>query len=81
MKKELLALSSEIINGLLSRKDPFCTFEAAGIRDGLEIIHEYVANREFGVAFEHLEYIISECDISLSPAQVERLSSLAKRFK
>lgn len=81
MEKEILQLSKEIIDELLNSKDSSYTFESLGISDGKDIIQEYVNNSETGLAYEHLEYIISESNISLSISQLNRMSTIAQKFK
>lgn len=81
MRKELLELSQEIIAKLLNERGVAHEFESLGIKDGEKIIQEYVQNNEVGLACDHLEYIISECDIVLSKSQEERISLITKKFK
>ena len=40
--------------------------DQAGLRDGADIVHDYLSHGEAGVAFEHLLYMIKESHIELS---------------
>ena len=55
---------------------PGSTLDQAGLRDGFAIVEGYVRHGEWGVAFEHLVYMIREPDIALSPESTAALKSL-----
>ena len=46
-----------------------------GLRDGLEIVGEYLKHGEYGLAFDHTLYMISEAELCLSS---RALSDLAR---
>lgn len=77
----MLQLSKEIIDEFLNSKDSSYTFESLGISNGKDIIQEFVHNNETGLALEHLEYIISENEISLNISQLNRMSTITQKFK
>jgi hypothetical protein len=52
-------------------------FDQAGLRNGLEIVEGYVRAGEFGVAFDHLRYMVKETDIPLSSTSVRFLEETA----
>lgn len=45
-------------------------FDQAGLRDGLEIVGDFIRAGEFGVAFEHVLYMVSETHVSLTSSSV-----------
>jgi hypothetical protein len=51
---------------------PGSALDQSGLRDGLEIIRDYLQHGEAGVAFEHLLYMLTELDLVL-PADVYAL--------
>lgn len=75
MKDTILTLTTEIFEGLDTTK-----YDALGIADGQKIISEFLKAHEFGLAFEQLSYIISECEISLDSRQRETFELLQKKL-
>jgi hypothetical protein len=47
-----------------------------GLRDGFAIVDDYLRHGEWGVAFEHLQYMNDEPGIALSPESTTALKSL-----
>lgn len=45
---------------------PGSALDQAGLRDGAEIVLDYLSHGEAGVAFDHLLYMIKEPDLELS---------------
>lgn len=63
----------------LHRTDPLNpTFDQVGILDGRENITEYLEHNEWGVAFEHLLYMIHESGIAFPENELLELHSIAK---
>lgn len=56
------------------------TFDQCGLRDGFKIVEEYVQAGELGVAFDHLLYMVTETDISLTSSSVLFLEQTAVTF-
>lgn len=54
--------------------------DQAGLRDGLNIVEDYVSHGEVGLAVEHLLYMITEPDIGLSQQDIEFLRGLCELF-
>ena len=52
----------------------------AGMRNGLEIIKEYNSEREFGLAFEHILYMIHETGIEIDKASSELITGLGEKL-
>ena len=52
--------------------------DSAGLRDGTAIIEEYLAYGEFGVALEHLIYMIEEAHLPISQATFETIQKAAQ---
>lgn len=47
-----------------------------GLREGSEIVRDYLAHGEAGVALDHLLYMLQEPPLTLSAAGLERLARL-----
>ncbi|WP_189702688.1 hypothetical protein, partial [Subsaximicrobium wynnwilliamsii] len=80
LKKEIAELSDEILNSIWSNRIEQSDLKSFGIKDGTQIISEYLENREYGIAYEHLAYIILECDMELSVEQKSRMDKIADRM-
>jgi hypothetical protein len=80
LKKEIAELSNEILNSVWSNVIEQLNIESLGIKDGKQIIAEYLEYREYGIAYEHLEYIITECEMELSVEQKKRMDKIADRM-
>ena len=52
-------------------------FDQLGLRDGLKIVEDYLRAGEFGVAFDHVLYMVVETEIALSAAAVRFLEDTA----
>ena len=59
---------------------PGSPLDQAGLRDGFAIVDDFVRHGEWGIAFEHLQYMIREPDIAISPESTAALKSLAAAF-
>ena len=55
--------------------------EQAGLKDGLQIVCEYVSAGEAGVALDHLRYMITETEVLLSTATRAALDEVCRRLK
>jgi len=80
LKKEIAKLSDEILNEVWLNGIEQSNLESLGIKDGKQIISKYLENRENGIAYEHLAYIISECYMELSVEQKKRMDKVAERM-
>jgi hypothetical protein len=80
LKKEIAELSNEILNFIWSNRIELSNIESLGIKDGKQIIAEYLENREYGIAYEHLRYIITECEMELSVERKNRMDKIADRM-
>ncbi len=80
LKKEIAELSNEILSSVWSIKIKNSDTESRGIKDGKQLITEYLKNREYGIAYEHLAYISTECEIELSVEQKTRLDKIADKM-
>ncbi len=52
----------------------------AGMQDGFKIINEYNSEGEFGLAFEHILYMIYETGIEIDEASLELITELGKKM-
>ncbi|TXK74163.1 hypothetical protein [Mesonia sp. K4-1] len=80
LKKEIAELSNDILNSVWSNRIEQSNIESLGIKNGKQIIAEYLKNREFGIAYEHLAYITTECEMELSVEQKNRMDKIADRM-
>jgi len=53
----------------------------SGLENGAEIVLDYIAHGEAGVALDHLFYMIKEPPLAISAKSAEKLARLAKVFK
>ena len=58
--------------------EPESALAQEGLRNGLDIVKDYLAHNELGVAFEHLLYMIEETGVALDKKYQTRLAELAK---
>ena len=75
--KELKSVSKEI--QLLIRDEHLDT-GSKGILDGEKIINEYLLSNEKGLAFEHLLYMISETELTISEQLLIRIYKLGDKL-
>ena len=73
-------MSDEILNSVWSDRIEQSNFESLGIKGGKQIIAESLENREYGIAYEHLAFIITECEMELSVEQKKRMDKIADRM-
>ncbi len=60
--------TQELVNQEFDRvgtPQPGSALDQLGLRDGLEIVRDYLQHGEAGVAFEHLLYMVKELDLVL----------------
>lgn len=60
LKKEIAEISAEVFE-LAANKD--IKTDSSGIIDRKEIVTDFLDNNEWLLAFEHLEYVISELEL------------------
>ncbi|RZS93246.1 hypothetical protein [Aquimarina brevivitae] len=54
--------------------------KSIGILDSEKIIFEFLAQNEYGCAFDHLIYVISETEIILTTDQKNKINHLHKKL-
>ena len=74
---EILGLSQKIIPKIINEKGKI---ESLGITTGMDIISDYLKYGEPGLAFEHLEYIVTETDFKLSSEESKTFALIAKKL-
>jgi hypothetical protein len=74
---ETQARVNEAIDGMTASEIAGTRSDQSGLRDGLAIVEDYLRAGEFGVAFDHLLYMVVETEIALSPAAVRFLEDTA----
>ncbi|MCP1604087.1 hypothetical protein [Pseudomonas citronellolis] len=52
----------------------------AGLENGAEIVLDYLAHGEAGIALEHLFYMIKEPPLAISAKSAEKLARVAEAF-
>lgn len=80
LKKELKRLGIEIQDLILNDKLLSSKIDQEGIKDGAQIISEYVDQNELELAFEQLHYMITESEIQLSKDQSFRVDKMARKI-
>ena len=82
-KAAISKLAGEIqnlVDNLHSNEPNNKTFEQLGFIDGSNIVKEYVDEGEYGLAIEHLLYMVYESDISYPDQIVKQLNYLSSKF-
>lgn len=54
--------------------------DQSGLRDGLDIVVDYIEHGETGVALEHLLYMVEEAELSLDDDTAADLRALCTHF-
>jgi len=80
IKKEITELSDQILTEISLNEKVSLNMDSCGIMDGKEIISEFLIQNETGLAYEHLIYVISECEFNPKDCETEKLNSIAKRL-
>jgi hypothetical protein len=78
----IAAEAQEALNSLYAQDQVVegSALDQAGLRDGLQIVEEFIRYGELGVAFDHLRYMISEADLQLSSESLADLSKIEREF-
>jgi hypothetical protein len=79
--RQCAAMAQRLIRELHERDPENETFSQVGLLDGEETIIDYLSHNEWGIAFEHLLYMIHESDIGFDMGRVERLHRIAEHFR
>lgn len=61
--------------------EPRSSLDQLGLKDGKEIIIDYLDHNEFGLALEHLVYMIEETEISLPQSTVANIREVSILLK
>lgn len=65
----------------LYKRDPDnATFTQAGLLNGQDLVEELLSHSEWGIAVEHLLYMIHESDIAFEMTRVVHLHAIAEQF-
>ena len=80
IKKEIAELSDQILSEISLNEKVSLNIDSCGITDGKEIISEFLMQNETGLAYEHLIYVISECEFNPQDCDTEKINSIAKRL-
>ncbi|EAQ50535.1 hypothetical protein [Leeuwenhoekiella blandensis] len=76
LKNEIGDLSENILNDQWKSQIQSTEPKSSGILDCGEIISGFLKQDEFGCAFEHLTYVISETETNLTTEQSNRIKQL-----
>ena len=52
----------------------------AGLRNGFQIVEEYLNHNEIGLAFDHLTYMIIEPEVPVTLDEIVKLKSVAEHL-
>ena len=80
IRKEINELTNSILNEQWQEEVSRTKIESSGILDGREMIFEFIQRNEYGCAYEHLAYIISELNMELTSDQIIEMDRLAKKL-
>lgn len=73
-------LTSEILSQNQLLQESLNEIDSFGITDAKQIINEYLEEDELGLAFDHLNYVISEIGIDLSFDQKSRIIKVSEKL-
>ena len=65
---------------LADKLDEDSPLNQVGLRDGFEIVKAYSDEGEYGVAFEHLLYMIDETGVLISKASSKLILEMSEQF-
>ena len=57
--------------------EPGSPLDQVNLRGGDRVVYEYLEHGEFGLAVDHLNYMVEETDIELPPATRKALAEIA----
>jgi len=77
---EIQSLVNEEFQRDLNQHIKNSALQQAGLKNGKEIIDEYSVNFEYGLAFEHLLYMIDETGITVSQSSSTLLFELSEEM-
>ena len=80
VKKVIQMLTSEILNKIQGSKQYTGEIKSLGLIDAEKIIDDYLKNDELGLAFDHLNYVISEVGVDLTSDHKERIQKIGKKL-
>ena len=63
---EVTALMEQKFSQVGGVPEPGSDLDQYGLRDGGEIVRDYMANNEWGLALEHLCYMVNETNLPIS---------------
>jgi len=80
IRNEISELTNGILNEKWQKEISKAKIESFGILDGRELIFEFLDHNENRCAYEHLAYIISELEISLTNHQIMKMDKLVEKL-
>ena len=78
--QQITELVNDVLDDRWHSKIQSVNVESLGVKDGKEIINDFLDNHEYGCSFEHLEYMIFELNLPVTSDQKRRLRNLKKLF-
>lgn len=78
---ELANKIQDLINELFSQAPLNKTFEQEGMLNGSKIVQEYLDEGEYGIAIEHLLYMVYESDVVYPNEVIDQLNKLTLKYK
>ncbi|WGD34286.1 hypothetical protein [Olleya sp. YS] len=75
--KDLIVELSEAIYTTIIKEKLHLKIDSTGIENGKEIVNEFVEQNEIYLAFEHVEYMISETEIKLKEDELKKLNDIS----
>ena len=66
----------ELYEAVDGSPEPGSALDQAGLRDGLDIVEEYLRHGELGIAVEHVVYMVVESELELPKSELHALASL-----
>ena len=77
---DIQELIDQEFNRVNNRPNPGSALDQAGLKDGKEIVEDYLSHGEAGIALEHIAYMIAETGINIPLETKNKLIYCAQIF-
>ena len=81
LKAKIKKLTKEILTDDWKKKNSDKNTKSLGIQDAESVIKDFLEDREYICAFEHLEYVISETETRLTVEHAQKMEKMGLALK
>jgi len=78
---EVDALVQDAFARSIGEPPPDSPLRSLGLKDGREIVTDYLDHNELGIAFEHLLYMVTEMDLQISPEAYDHIDRAGRAME